>query len=90
LALRRGIIRSNTFFLIKGLNMKTQYSGIVKNGQIRLKGEVQLPENTKVLVLVSNHGDTHTAKIVSPRLVNPEQAKEFQMEVMEEAADASV
>lgn len=70
--------------------MKTQYAGFVQNGQIRLNGEIQLPENTRVLVLVSDQNEPLRAKIVSPRLANPEQVKEFQMEVIEGASDSGL
>jgi hypothetical protein len=70
--------------------METHYAGIVKNGQICLNGEIHLPENTRVVVLVNDQNELHRANMMSPRLANPEQAKEFQMEVMEEAGDASV
>jgi hypothetical protein len=64
--------------------------GVVEHGQIRLKNDVQLPDNTKVYVVVPNMQVEQIAYIVSPRLAHPEQVADFALEVTEEAADASV
>ena len=37
--------------------------GIVENGQIRLKGDVKLPEKTKVYVLLAESSDTPVVRI---------------------------
>jgi hypothetical protein len=69
------------------------YEGIVENGQIRLDGNVRLPEHARVYVLLPDA--THVplppvAHIASPRLVDPQDATRFSMEIVEEPADADV
>lgn len=64
--------------------------GIVKRGQIRLKNEMRLPDNTKVYVVIPGIEVEQVARIFSPRLRYHEQAADFQMEVIEERAHASV
>ncbi len=70
------------------------FEGIVEQGQIRLKVGVHLPEKTKVYVIVPNlQFDFQTARgarISSPRLAHPEQAVDFEMQVIEGPSDASV
>lgn len=43
------------------------FEGSVENGQIRLKGDVRLPEHTRVLVVVPDVEIEGVATIVSPR-----------------------
>jgi hypothetical protein len=57
--------------------------GIVDHGQIRLAAHVRLPENAKVYVLVPDVQIEATARIESPRLLHPEQAADFTMEISE-------
>ena len=69
------------------------YEGIVENGCVHLPPDVMLPEKSKVYVVVpgiSECGVQHVAHIPSPRLVHPEQAKDFTKEVfdIEERTDA--
>jgi hypothetical protein len=64
--------------------------GVVEHGQIRLKSDVKLPDNTKVYVVVPGMQVQQIASVVSPRLVHPEQTADFKLEVVEEPADASV
>ena len=66
------------------------YEGIVENGQIRLKDEVSLPENARVYVLVPGGAENPVARIATPRLVDPRDAVRFEMEIVEEPADAGV
>lgn len=59
------------------------YEGAVEKGQIRLKSEIQLPENAKVFVVIP---DLQTPKqktvcIMSPRLTHRKQASDFKMKV---------
>lgn len=61
----------------------------VENGQIKLPEHVQLPENTLVYVVIPAPARP-MAYMGSPRLAHPEQAADFQMEVIEGASDASV
>jgi len=55
---------------------------VVEHGQIRLKSDTQLPDNTKVYVVVPGMQIQQIAHIVSPRLVHPEQAADFKLEVV--------
>jgi predicted DNA-binding antitoxin AbrB/MazE fold protein len=64
--------------------------GIVDNGQIKIISDVQLPEHTKVYIVVPDMKIEQTVNLFSPRLKNPEQATEFEMEVIEDSSDASL
>lgn len=67
------------------------FEGIVENGQIRLRGNVTLPEKTNVYVVIPDLEVTlPEARVYSPRLVHPEQANDFAKQVIEESADAGV
>ena len=66
------------------------FEGIVDNGQIRLKTNIRLPEKTKVYVVVPDIQIEQAAHIFSPRLVHPEQAADFKMEIVEEPSDAGL
>lgn len=71
------------------MNIST-IEGIVQNGQIRLLGDVTLPENAKVYVVIPNLEAAPAARIFSPRLVHPEQASDFAKQVIEVSTDAGV
>lgn len=60
------------------------FEGIVKQGQIRLKDDVRLPENTRVFVVVPEIQVEKVAHIFTPRLAHREDAKDFEMEVSRE------
>ena len=62
----------------------TTIEGIVVNGQIQLTTNVQLPDKTKVYVVIPNVQLNPTARIVTPRLADPGQAKDFKLEVISE------
>lgn len=66
------------------------FEAVAENGQIRLPVDVRLPEKAKVYVIAPGVEPRPTASIASPRLAHPEQAKDFQMEVVEEKQDAGV
>ncbi len=68
----------------------TTYEAVIENGQVRLPYNVCLPEMAKVYVVVPDVADAPTARIVSPRLVHPEQADYFVKEVLEENPDAEI
>ena len=68
----------------------TAYEGVIENGQIRLKTNVSLPDKTKVYVIIPELETQKTVRVVSPRLVHPEQAIDFKKEVIEELADANL
>ncbi|MCI0490487.1 MAG: hypothetical protein L0229_28160 [Blastocatellia bacterium] len=59
------------------------YEGIVENGQVRLPANVSLPEKAKVYVVVPDVELQPTGYIGSPRLAHPEQAEDFNKEVLE-------
>jgi hypothetical protein len=66
------------------------FEGVVEQGQVKLPTNVCLPENAKVFVVVPEMQIEGVAKISSPRLAHPEQAKDFEIELIEEPTDASV
>ena len=66
------------------------YEGVVEHGQIRLRAGVRLPEKTEVYVIVPDVQIKRGARIYSPRLAQPEQLADFELEVIEEPSDASV
>jgi hypothetical protein len=68
----------------------TAIEAIVENGQIRLPSSVRLPEKAKVYVLIPDVKVPSVSYIGSPRLAHPEQAADFQKEVVEESSDDSL
>ena len=66
------------------------FEGVVEQGRIRLESGVRLPENTRVYVVVPDIRVERSARMISPRLAHPEQAKEIELEVIDEAANARV
>ena len=63
------------------MNVAT-FEGVVENGQIRLPTNFRLPDKTRVYVVVPDLEVKPVAHIFSPRLVHPEQAKDFEKEVV--------
>jgi len=68
----------------------TAYEGIIENGQIRLKTNVDLPEKMRVYVIIPNLETEKTVRVYSPRLVHPEQAVDFKKEIIEELPNADI
>jgi hypothetical protein len=68
----------------------TTFEAIVENGQIRLPPSIRLPEKAKVYVVIPGIEVPSAAYIGSPRLVRPEQASDFQKEVIEGDVDAGL
>ena len=64
------------------------FEGVVKDGQIRLRDNVQLPEDTEVYVVIPDF--VPQARVPSPRLVRPEQAADFVKQVVKVTDDAGV
>jgi len=64
------------------------YEGIVENGCVHLPAEAGVPEKSRVYIVVPGPEAQRIARIWSPRLVNPEQAKDFVKEVLPENNDA--
>jgi hypothetical protein len=60
------------------------YQGTVENGCVRLPAGVLLPEKATVYVIVPGVESQPVAHIRSPRLADPAQAVQFQMEVTED------
>ena len=60
----------------------TTLPGIVENGQIRLADNVRLPEKATVYVVIPGVEISTVAFVASPRLAHPEQAADFQKEVV--------
>ena len=68
----------------------TTFQGVVENGQIRLPEYVNLPEKTKVYVVIPDVTVRPRVYIGSPRLVHPEQSADFKKEVIVEVTNANV
>ena len=63
---------------------------IVDHGLIRLPPDVKLPDRTRVYIIVPANLTQKRARLLSPRLTNPEQVSDFVMEVNAERGDAYV
>ena len=68
----------------------TAFEGIIENGQIRLKTNVNLPEKMTVYVIIPGYEAEKTFHIYSPRLAHPKQAIDFKKEIIEELSDGDV
>jgi len=68
----------------------TTYEGVVEKGKIRLKVGIRLPEKAKVYVVVPDLQIEKTARVLTPRLANPAQARDFKMEISEDDSNASL
>ena len=68
----------------------TTIEAIIENGQIRLPSSIRLPEKAKVYVIIPDVKMPSVSYIGSPHLVRPEQAADFQKEVVEESSDVSL
>lgn len=66
------------------------FEATVEDGQIRLPSDIHLPDHTRVYVLVPDHQAPPGSRVMSPRLVHPGQAADFQMQVEIEGADAGL
>jgi hypothetical protein len=64
--------------------------GIIEDGRVRLPSDAGIPEKTRVYVLVPEAETLSAMNFVSPHLANPQQARDFQMEVIEDATKAGV
>ena len=65
------------------------YEGVVENGHVTLPPEADIPEHTRVYVLVPN--SDRTFKVMSPRLADPAQAKDFlKLVIIDESENADV
>ncbi len=66
------------------------FEGVVENGQIRLRDNVTLPENTRVYIVIPDVEVVPQAHVYSPRLAHPEQAADFAKQIIEVSADAGL
>jgi hypothetical protein len=66
------------------------YEGVVENGHVMLPSDVDIPEDTRVYVLVPDVDTQRRLQVLSPRLVDQSQAKDFVKEVIEETPNASL
>ena len=55
----------------------TTIQGVIENGQVVLTEAVSLPEKKVVYVVIPDFDEKPAKRILSPRLVNGEQAKDF-------------
>lgn len=62
--------------------------GIVERGQIRITPDVRLPDKTKVYVIIPGIQIERVAHVFTPRLAHPEQAADFELEIVEEPSHA--
>ena len=67
----------------------TTLEGTVENGQIKLPGNIYLPERAKVYVVIPGLESTSSVRIASPRLAHSEQAADFAL-IVEDSSDAGV
>lgn len=68
----------------------TTLEGVVENGQIRLPATIRLPEKAKVYVIIPDMEVKSIPNLSSPRLVHPEQAADFEKQVVEDNGDANL
>lgn len=66
---------------------ETTIEGIVKNGQIVLSKEINLPEMTKVYVVIRKAENKSKLRIMSPHFVNKDDAKRFVKTVEDDVDD---
>jgi hypothetical protein len=66
------------------------YEGVVENGHVTLPPDVDIPDKTRVYVLVPDAKTRKTYYIPGARLVHPEQVKDFEKQVIEDTTDAVV
>lgn len=65
----------------------TAIEGVVENGQIKLTETVDLPDKTVVYVVVPSLQNKRIPRIMSPHLVNKEDAKLFIKTVEDDDGD---
>jgi hypothetical protein len=60
------------------------FEGVVEEGRIKLNSGVRLPDGTRVYIVVPEvELEEKGVRLHSPRLAHPEQAADFEMEVVE-------
>ena len=68
----------------------TTYEATVHDGRVLLPADAQIPDNTRVYVVVPSTNDATRARILSPHLVHREEIDDFVMRVEPESDDARV
>ncbi|MCA1614007.1 MAG: hypothetical protein LC800_07625 [Acidobacteria bacterium] len=66
------------------------FEGFIEKGQVKLNAPVDLPDRTKVYVVVPGADVEQAAHLRSPRLARPEQAADFTMVVIASSPDAAL
>ncbi len=66
------------------------YEGVIENGRIHVLGDVELPEQATVTIVIHEGSDRPVVHIYSPRLAHQEDAARFELEVVEEPPNARV
>jgi len=66
------------------------YQGIIENGRVRLPSDAGIPETTLAPVLVADAGRDSVRYIASPHLADPQQARDFELQVIDDATKARV
>jgi hypothetical protein len=66
------------------------FEGIVENGRVTLLSDAGIPEQTRVYVLVPAAGTVSAQYVASPHLADPEQARDFEKQVIEDAIKTDV
>ena len=61
------------------------FEGVVENGQIKIPKDLQVPDHTRVYVVIPDSQPSTGVRVMSPRLANPEQAKDFKMTILPNA-----
>lgn len=61
------------------------FEGIIENGKIKLPDSIRVPDRTKVYVVIPGATQPCPMSIMSPRLANPEQAKDFKKTLIPDA-----
>lgn len=62
------------------------YEGIIENGFVKLSEGVNIPEKTRVYVVVPA-AETNPPHVASPRLVDSERTKDFEMQVIADTSN---
>lgn len=68
----------------------TAYHAIIENGQVKLIDAVSLPEHSRVNIVVPDASGAAVLRVGSPKLADPERARDFRMEVSEEPPNAGL
>ncbi len=66
------------------------FEGVFRNGQIRLRDEIVLPESAQVYVVVPDVEAEPQAHVRNPRLARPEQAADFAKQIVAAPIDAEL